>query len=189
MGGYYNDELVKILLPPEADVIVSNINRIPGGDKLIEDIVLKINRAAEDAASEAKPIFVGSIQNMGIDDAIGILNGADNAATEYFRETTYSQLSDLYRPKIKTSLDKKIVGDISTTESWDYLTGQWNGIANTLAGRIAGFETVDIALDEYLTNKALDGLFLKIEEEEKHIREDPLARVTALLKRVFGQAK
>ena len=184
--GYYKDELVKILLPPEADVIVNNISKIPGGEKLIEDVLLSINRAAEDAVSEAKPIFVNSIKSMSISDAIGILKGQDNAATQYLHNTTYNQLFELYRPKIKTSVDKKLVGNVSPGQSWNLLTSKWNDIANSIVGQVAGFKPVDIQLDEYLTSKALDGLFLKIEQEEKQIRENPAARVTAILKRVFG---
>lgn len=184
--GYYKDELVKIFLPPEADIIVQNISKIPGGNQLIEDILLKINRAAEDAVKDAKPIFVNSIKNMSITDAVGILGGEENAATEYLRNTTYTHLFDLYRPKIKASVEKKLVGDISTGQSWDTLTKKWNDIAKSLVGQIAGFKPVEIELDEYLTNKALDGLFLKIEAEEKQIREDPMARVNNILKRVFG---
>ncbi|MBN2637109.1 MAG: DUF4197 domain-containing protein [Prolixibacteraceae bacterium] len=184
--GYYKDEMVKILLPPEADVIVKNISRIPGGDKLIEDAILSINRAAEDAVSEAKPIFVNSIRSMNITDAVGILRGEDNAATQYLHRTTYDQLFNLYQPKIKTSIDKKLVGNVSTGQSWDLLTGKWNELANSVIGRVAGFEPVEVKLDEYLTQKALAGLFLKIEEQEKLIRENPAARVNDLLKRVFG---
>ena len=184
--GYYKDELVKILLPPEADVIVKNIGRIPGGDKLIEDAILSINRAAEDAVSEAKPIFVNSIKSMTISDAVGILRGEDNAATQYLRNTTYNQLADLYQPKIKNSIDKKLVGNVSTGQSWDLLTGKWNDLANSVVGKMAGFKPVNLNLEEYLTHKALDGLFLKIEEQEKLIRKDPVARINDILKRVFG---
>lgn len=188
LDGYYGDNLIKILLPPEADIIVNNAGKIPGGSKFIEDVVLKINRAAEDAASEAKPIFANSIKSMSITDALGILKGADNAATRYLHTTTYTQLVDLYSPKIKSSLDKKIVGNVSTTDSWNKLTGEWNKIANSIVGQIGGFKPVNISLENYLTEQALNGLFLKIEEEEKQIRTDPLARVTTLLKRVFGSA-
>jgi len=184
--GYYKDEMVKILLPPEADVIVKNISRIPGGDKLVEDAILSINRAAEDAVSEAKPIFVNSIKSMTITDAVGILRGEDNAATQYLHKTTYDQLVDLYRPKIKNSVDKKLVGNVSTGQSWDLLTGNWNDLANSVVGKMAGFKPVDLNLEDYLTHKALDGLFLKIEEQEKLIRKDPVARVNDILKRVFG---
>lgn len=184
--GYYKDELVKILLPPEADAIVKNISRIPGGEKLVEDAILSINRAAEDAVAEAKPIFVNSIKSMTITDAVGILKGEDNAATQYLHNTTYNQLLELYRPKIKNSIDKKLVGNISTAQSWDLLTGKWNEIANSVVGKVAGFKPVEIQLDEYLTQKALDGLFLKIEDQEKLIRKDPVARVSEILKRVFG---
>ena len=187
VNGYYGDELVKVLLPPEADMIVKNARKIPGGEKLIEDVILKINRAAEDAASEAKPIFVNSIRSMTIADALGILKGEENAATQYLKKTTYTQLTELYSPKIKTSLDKKIIGNISTTDSWNKLTGEWNKIAGSMIGEIGGLEPVNISLENYLTEQALNGLFLKIAEEEKQIRTDPVARVTNLLKRVFGQ--
>ncbi|KAF0235965.1 MAG: hypothetical protein FD181_3110 [Prolixibacteraceae bacterium] len=184
--GYYKDELVKILLPPEADVIVRNISKIPGGKQLVDDVLLSINRAAEDAVSEAKPIFVNSIKSMSISDAIGILKGEDNAATQYLRNTTYNQLADLYRPKIKLSLDKKLVGNFSAGQTWETLTGKWNEAAKSTVGQIAGFKPVNIQIDEYLTQKALDGLFLKIADEEKRIRKDPAARVNDILKRVFG---
>jgi hypothetical protein len=184
--GYYKDELVKILLPPEADIIVENIGRLPGGQQLTEDVLLRINRAAEDAVSEAKPIFVNSIKSMTISDAIGILKGNENAATTYLHQTTYDDLFALYRPKIQASLDKKLAGNISTAQSWNTLTSKWNEVANTVIGQVAGLKPVETKLDDYLTGKALDGLFLKIGEEEKRIREDPVARVTDLLKRVFG---
>jgi hypothetical protein len=186
VNGYYKDELVKITLPPEADVIVNNIRKIPGGEDLIEDVLLHINRAAEDAAKEAAPIFANSIKSMTISDALGILNGNDHAATEYLHKTTYDQLFDLYQPKIKTSVEKELVGGMSTKESWDSLTGKYNKVANSIAGQFAGLEPFDTELEDYLTQQALNGLFVKIAAEEKQIREDPAARVTSLLKRVFG---
>jgi len=184
--GYYKDDLVKILLPPEADIIVKNIGKIPGGNQLLEDVLLKINRAAEDAVKDAKPIFVNSIKSMTITDAVGILKGQENAATNYLHNSTYNQLVELYRPKIKASVEKKLVGNVSTEQSWNTITKQWNDIAKSMVGQIAGFKPVEIELDEYLTHKALDGLFLKIADEEKLIRKDPLARASSLLKRVFG---
>ncbi len=184
--GYYRDELIRILLPPEAQMITDNLSRIPGGDKLLEDVILRINRAAEDAAKEALPIFVSAVTGMTIHDGLSILKGHPTAATDYLRANTYDQLFALYRPKIKASTDKKLIGNISTTESWNKLTSEWNKIANSVVGQLAGFKPVYIQLDDYLTGKALDGLFLKVGEEEQKIRTDPLARVTELLKRVFG---
>lgn len=184
--GYYKDELVKILLPPEANIIVENASKIPGGQQLLDDVLLHINRAAEDAVSEAKPIFVSSITNLTISDGIGILKGEDNAATQYLHKTTYDQLFILYRPKIKASVEKELVGGISTKESWDTLVGKWNLVAKSIVGQMAGFKPVDTQLEDYLTEKALEGLFLKIADEEKQIRKDPIARVSSLLKKVFG---
>ncbi|WP_372933978.1 DUF4197 domain-containing protein [Mariniphaga sediminis] len=184
--GYYKDEMVKILLPPEAEIITKNIGKVPGGEQLLEDVLLRINRAAENAASEARPIFVNSIKSMTISDAVGILKGENNAATQYLHRTAYNNLFDLYRPKIQASLDKKLVGNVSTSQSWNTLVGKWNELAGSVLGQVAGLKPVDVSLDEYLTGKALDGLFLKIEVEEQKIRENPAARVTGLLKRVFG---
>lgn len=185
-NGYYGDLTVKILLPDEARTIVDNISRIPGGDKLVEDVILRINRAAEDAAKEVAPIFINSIKSMTIKDAFNILNGADNAATSYLRATTYNELYALYKPKIQASTEKKIIGNISTQDSWTTLTSKWNTLANSVAGKIAGLKQVNTELDDYLTNKALSGVFLKVENEELKIRKDVSARVTPILKRVFG---
>lgn len=186
VDGYYGDELVKILLPEEASVIIDNLSRIPGGDKLVEDVILRINRAAEDAAKEVAPIFINSIRQMTIQDAFGILRGADNAATLYLSRTTRSELYNLYKPKITQSTEKDIIGGISTKESWEALTGKWNLVANSIAGKLAGLDPVNTDLDNFLTNKALDGMFLKVEEEEKQIRTNISARITPLLKKVFG---
>lgn len=184
--GYYRDAAIRILLPPEAQVITDNLSRIPGGDKLLEDVIIRINRAAEDAAKEALPIFASAVSGMTINDGLSILRGPDTAATEYLRTNTYNQLYALYQPKIKQSTDKKLIGNISTSESWNKLTSEWNKVAQSLVGQLAGFKPVNVELDSYLTGKALDGLFLKVGEEEKKIRTDPVARVTELLRKVFG---
>jgi hypothetical protein len=184
--GYFGDAAVKILLPEEAKMISDNIAKIPGGDKLVQDVVLRINRAAEDAAKEAAPVFANSIKQMTISDAFNILNGADNDATLYLRKTTYNELYALYRPKITASTEKKIIGSVSTKESWITLTGKWNTLANSTAGRLANLKAVNTDLDDYLTNKALNGMFLKVEIEELKIRKDVSARISPILKRVFG---
>lgn len=185
-GGYYKDAMIKILLPPEADIITKNISKIPGGAQLVENVILSINSAAEDAAKEVAPIFLSSITSMTISDGLGILRGGETAATDYLKKTTSTQLLNLYAPKIKNSIDKKLIGNTSTLELWNSLTSQWNNVANSVVGQIAGFTPVNTKLDEYLTQKALDGLFLKIGQEETKIRTDPAARVTDLLKKVFG---
>jgi hypothetical protein len=184
--GYYGDLAVKILLPDEAKTIIDNISKIPGGNQLVEDVILRINRAAEDAAREVAPIFVNSITQMTIRDAFNILKGADNAATSYLKATTWDQLFLLYKPKISNSTEKDIIGNISTKESWVALTGKWNAIAGSVAGKLAGLKPVNVDLDDYLTTKALQGIFSKVEIEELKIRKNVSARVTPLLKKVFG---
>jgi len=186
INGYYGDNLVKILLPPEADVITQNLSKIPGGEKLLQDVILRINRSAEDAAKEAVPVFFRAITNMTIQDAFAILKGDKNSATKYLKNNTNDALFQLYQPKMSNSLNKSIVAGISTNQSWETLTGQWNKLAGSMAGQIAGFKRVDVKLDQYLTQKALDGLFLKLALEEEKIRTDPVARVTDILRRVFG---
>jgi hypothetical protein len=187
-NGYYLDQLVKITLPPEANIVTENLSKLPGGEKLVEDVILRINRSAEAAAKEAAPVFAKAVSNMTIQDGFTILKGESDAATQYLKKQTYSELYKLYQPKIKTSLDKEIVGNLSTNESWDKLTSQWNRIAGSIVGQMTDLKTVNTQLDKYLTEKALDGLFLKLAQEEKSIRTNPKARVTELLKRVFGNS-
>ena len=185
IDGYYKDEVVKILLPEEVNVIIDNISKIPGGKDMVNNVILSINRTAEDAAKDAAPVFKNSITSMNISDALGILKGEDNAATKYLERTTYDQLYDLYKPKISISINKDLVGNVSTKEAWDELTGAWNKFANSMLGKMGGYKPVHVDLDDYLTRKALDGLFIKIAEQEKQIRKDPVARVTDILKKIF----
>ena len=189
IDGYLKDQAVKILLPPEAKTITDHLSKLPGGAKLVEDVIVRINRAAEDAAKGAKPIFVNSVKEMTFTDALQILKGQDNAATQYFRQKTSAQLRELYRPRIRESLNKNLVAGISTQQSWNELTTQWNRLAGSAIGKIGGLKTVDVKLEDYILQQALNGLFLKIAEREKDIRNNVNARVTALLKRVFGSQK
>jgi hypothetical protein len=190
VNGYYLDEVIKIYLPPEADIIVENVNNpilsTLGVDAFIEDMVMKLNRAAEDAAKEATPIFINAITEMTIQDAFGILNGADTSATHYLREKTFIALQEAFQPKIAVSLNKPIVAGISAAETWNSFTTLYNDIANSLVGQLAGLTAVNTELDAYVTTKGLQGLFVKVAEEEQAIRTDPLARVTDILEKVFG---
>ncbi|MDD2797737.1 MAG: DUF4197 domain-containing protein [Bacteroidales bacterium] len=186
-NGYYSNQALKIFLPNDAKMIVDNIKYVPGGEKMLNDVVLRLNRAAEDAAVEAKPIFVNAIRNMTIADATGILFGNKNAATTYLKQNTYSQLTAAFQPKIAASLDKKLIGNISTTQSWSTLTTAYNKVANSIIGQTASLKPVNSNLSGYVTERALDGMFLSLANEEKQIRDNPSARVNALLKKVFGQ--
>jgi len=188
LDGYYRDQLVRIALPPDARVIADNLSLLPGGERMVQDVVLRINRAAEDAAKQAAPIFASAIAGMTVQDGFSILKGGRDAATQYLRAATYDQLAGLYQPRIKESVDKAIVGNLSTSGAWDALTGEWNRLARSTAGRIANLQPVEVDLEAYLTARALDGLFLKLAVEEERIRTDPAARVTDLLRRVFGQS-
>ncbi|WP_372771957.1 DUF4197 domain-containing protein [Mangrovibacterium sp.] len=189
IDGYLQDAAVKILLPSEAEIITKNISKLPGGSELVDKVIANINSAASDAAKEATPILLSSIQSMSIQDAAGVLAGGDFAATEYLKRTNYDALLALYKPKIENSLGKKLLGNLSAQQSWDEMTGNWNKIANSFIGQAADLEAVETDLSTYLTQKALDGLFLKIGETEKNIRQDPAARVSELLKRVFANTQ
>ena len=186
-NGFFNNAALKILLPPEAQVVVDNIKLIPGGQKLVEDAILSLNRSAEDAVKEATPIFKTAITSMSISDATGILFGGNNAATNYLHNKTYSQLTAAFAPKVRTSLDKPLVAGMSTSQTWSSLTSAFNSVATTPVGAALGLKSVNVDLGEYVTEKALDALFVKIAEEEKNIRTDPAARVNQILQRVFGQ--
>lgn len=189
VDGYLKDLTIKILLPPEAKTITENISKLPGGTKLVNDVVIRINRAAEDAAKGAKPIFVNAIREMTFADALQILKGADNAATLYFEQKTSLQLMEIYRPKIRESLNKNLLAGLSTQQSWNELTRSWNQVAGSAVGKITGMKVVEVKLEDYLLQQALKGMFLKISEKEKDIRTNANARVTSLLKRVFGNQK
>lgn len=184
--GFYKNELIKILLPPEAKIITDNKDNAAlkaiGITKLIDDVILRLNRSAEDASTKASPIFLSAIKSMSIQDAFSILKGSDNAATTYFKSKTLSQLKTAFKPEIKKSLDKPLVANISTNKAWSTLTTNYNKIANFSSS----LKPVNTNLDDYVTSKAIEGLFKKLEEQEKLIRHDPVARVTDILKKVFG---
>jgi len=186
-NAFYGNEALKILLPAEANQIIENIKLIPGGEDLVNRAVLSLNRSAEDAVKEATPIFKNAIRNMSITDAGNILFGSDSAATAYLRQATYQELKTAFAPKVKASLDKPLVAGVSTSETWNTLSNAYNKVTNTMVAKIAGLKPVNISLEEYATQKALDALFVKVAEEEKAIRTNPVARINEILKRVFGQ--
>ncbi|MCB0738363.1 MAG: DUF4197 domain-containing protein [Bacteroidetes bacterium] len=185
-NGFYGDKLLKIGLPKEANLIVENIAKIPLiGQAAIDKTTELINRAAEDAATEAKPIFINAITNMTIADGFALLHGEDSAATAYLRKNTYQQLFNAFKPKIENSLSKKIVGNVSAESSYSTLIDNYNKVAKIPLSGLTEVKTN--TLSSYATNMALKGLFVKVLEEEKDIRHDVKARVSDLLKQVFGE--
>ncbi len=186
-NGYFGNEALKIMLPKEADPMVNNIKMVPGGQSLLNDVIVRLNRAAEDAAGEAKPIFVNAITSMSIADATSILFGSSKTgATDYLQKSTSTQLTAAYKPKVEASLNKDLVGTMSTTESWTKLTQAYNKIAKSFVGSAAGLTTVNTDLSGYVTEQALNGLFITVGNEEKKIRENPTARVSSVLQSVFS---
>lgn len=172
-GGYMNDLEVKIPLPDEAKVVEQTLRNM-GQDKLVDDAIESLNRAAENAASEAKDLFVAAIKSMTVQDAAGILKGADNAATVYLDKATRAGLEAKFQPIIAKSLQK-----VDATTYWNTLFTNYN--------RLPMVQDVNPDLEKYTTDKAIDGLFVQIAKEEKAIRENPSARVTDTLKKVFGK--
>ncbi len=203
--GYYGNELVKILLPPEADQMFELLNdptmQALGLDVLlqrkIDTVILALNRSAEDAASEAKPIFVDAITNMTITDGMNILQGDPEflntkdsssfdslAATHYMEFKTRESLFKLYEPKINASLDKDLGLGVSANEAWDVLIYFYN---NYLPLFVSGITPVDeVDLSAYATDKGLDGLFLFVGKQEKQIRDDPYKWGSDIIEKVFG---
>lgn len=142
-----------------------------------------LNRAAEDAAKEATPIFIQAIKEITIEDGMGILRGADTAATAYLKEKTKDQLYAAFKPKIETALSKTYVGEYSAERTYAEAINLYNNVY------LKGFLYPQIknnSLTEHTTQKALNALFTKVAEEEVQIRKDPIHRVTDLLKKVFG---
>ncbi|WP_292441112.1 DUF4197 domain-containing protein [Methylophaga sp.] len=172
--GYLGNPRIRIPLPPQVEK-VGNLLRQVGMSDLADEFQTSMNRAAEEAAPEASSIMVDAIRNMTIKDAKNILNGPDNAATQYFKEQTSSRLTELFRPSIEQSLDQ--VGS----------THYYNQISDRIASVPVVGEELNVDLPDYVTQKALDGLFTMLAVEEKKIRENPAARTTELLKTVFSQ--
>ncbi len=172
VDGYFKDPEIKIIMPEEAKVVEEKL-RMLGQDKLVDDAIESMNRAAEDAATAAKDIFITAIKNLTLKDVMNILNGEDNAATLYLENNTRNKLVDKFKPIIKVSLEK-----VGATKYWNSVFTYYN--------KLPFVKKVNPDLDDYVTDRAIDGLFVQIAKEEKEIRKNPAARVTDLLKKVFG---
>jgi Protein of unknown function (DUF4197) len=169
--GFFKDAAVKILLPEQIRE-VENKMRTLGFGKLVDNAELSMNRAAEDASKAAAPIFLDAIKKMTVTDALNILKGSDTAATGYLRKTTTPELTTAFRPVIETSLQKT-----DANKYWKDVFSTYNKFTS---------KPVDTDINSYVTGKALDGLFYYVAQEEVNIRKNPAARVTDILKSVFG---
>jgi len=172
LDGFYKNPEIFIPFPKEAIKVKEKLETL-GMKKQVDDFVLTLNRAAETATKEAAPIFVSAIKEMTIADGFAILKGNDNAATQYLKDKTSAQLKIKFNPVVKNAITK-----VEVTKYWNPLITTYN--------KIPFIEKMNPDLEDYITTKAMDGLFLMIEKEEKKIRKDPIARVTEILKRVFG---
>ncbi len=169
--GFYGNPKVRIPLPSELDKVTSTLRSV-GLGSLVDRAELSINRAAEDAASKAKPIFLQAIREMSFGDAMKILFGEDTAATHYLRSKTYDKLYNEFKPVISKSLEK-----VDATRYWNEMISEYN--------KIPLVKDVNPDLVDYVNRRALDGVFKMVADEEKSIRENPLERTTALMKKVF----
>jgi Protein of unknown function (DUF4197) len=172
LDGYWGNPEIKIPFPSEAKEMESKL-RAMGMGKKVDEFNVSMNRAAEKAATEAKDIFIAAIKNMTVRDAINIVKGTDNAATMYLKNNTSPELISKFKPVIKTSLD-----DVNATKYWSDLINAYN--------KIPFIKKINPDLPQYVTQKAIDGLFIMIAKEELKIRKDPAARTSELLKKVFG---
>lgn len=173
VDGFFKDAVLKIVLPPEAQKVEKTLRAV-GMGKLVDDAILSMNRGAEEAAKSAAPIFINAVKQMSIQDALGILRGSDTAATGYLRSKTTSSLTDAFKPVIENSLSK-----VNATKYWNTMITAYN--------QVPMVKKINPDLSGYVTEKALSGVFYKIGEEEKNIRQNPAARVTDILKKVFGK--
>ena len=174
-NGFFENAAIKLLFPPEALKAERTLRSI-GLNKLADNVILSINRAAEDAAREAKPIFINAIRQMTIADATNILLGRQNdAATQYFQRVTNAELSAKFRPVIQNSLSK-----VGATKYWGDAVSAYNQVPLTT--------DINPDLASYVTQKAIEGLFYEIAKEELKIRQNISARNTTLLQKVFGYA-
>lgn len=173
--GYLNNLDVKILFPPEAKNIENTLRSL-GLGSMVDQVIVSVNRAAEDAAIQAKPIFESAIKEMSIQDVKSILTGEEDAATQYFANSTSDSLAVKFEPIIDQSLKK-----VDATKYWEDVTTRYN--------KVPFVKKVNTDLTGYVTKKAIDGLFIEIAKEELKIRENVNARKSELLKQVFDFAK
>lgn len=171
--GFFKDALYKVLLPPDAKKIENTLRDL-GMGKMVDKAILQINRAAEDAAGYAKPIFVDAIKSMTIADAIGLVKNGDTSATHFFRVKTTDKLIAAFSPVIKSSLDK-----LDATKYYTDVVNTYNNFPTT-------FKKINPDLPSHVTGKAVDALFDLVSKEEQNIRQNIAARTTDLLRKVFG---
>jgi hypothetical protein len=169
--GFFKDAVVKILMPPEVSKVESKL-RMLGMGSLVDNAILSMNRAAEDASKSAAPIFIDAVKKMTVQDAIGILRGTDTAATSYLKRTTSPQLTTAFTPVIEASLEK-----VDATKYWKDVFTAYNKVS---------LKKVNTDLNAYVTERALNGIFFYVAEEEKKIRTNPAERASDILKKVFG---
>jgi Protein of unknown function (DUF4197) len=172
-NGFFANQIIKIFLPPEVRTIETSLRQF-GFNKQCDRLILSLNRAAEDAAGKAVPIFVNAITSMNIQDGLNILRGGKNAATEFLKASTTVALTAAFRPVIQASL-----GKVGATKYWTDAFTLYNKLH-------LGKQQVNTDLTAYVTERALSGLFTTVAEEEANIRSNPAAQVTGLLKKVFG---
>ena len=172
-NGYFGNAVVKILMPPEAKKVESALRSVGLGNT-VDKTILSMNRAAEDAAVKAAPIFINAITSMSIQDGVNIVKGGSGAATAYLKSKTTTELTNSFRPVIQTSLNK-----LNVATTWNQVFRTYNSLPTTR-------NKINPDLTAYVTERALAGLFLTIADEENKIRTNPSARVTDLLKKVFG---
>ncbi|MGZ8538598.1 MAG: DUF4197 domain-containing protein [Flavisolibacter sp.] len=171
VDGFFTDAAIKVLMPAEALKAEKKL-RSMGMGKLVDDAILAMNRAAEDASKSAAPIFVNAVKQMSIQDAVGILRGNDFAATDYLKGKTTASLTEAFRPVIETSLKK-----VDATKYWNAVFTAYNKFST---------DKVNPDLSAYVTEKALYGIFHQLGKEEQKIRKDPMARTSDILKKVFS---
>ena len=174
VNGFFGNAAVKILFPPQAQRAEKTLRSL-GLNKLCDDVILSLNRAAEDAAKQAKPIFVSAIKRMTIQDVTNILLGSQDAATQYFKRTTTADLTAKFKPVIQVSLNK-----VGATKYYADAAKEYN--------KIPFVKKMNPDISDYTTQKAIDGLFYEIAIEELNIRKNIGARSTPLLHKVFGFA-
>jgi len=173
LDGYFGNKMIKILMPEKIQK-VADVLKMAGYQQQVDDFILSMNRAAEKAAPQATSYFVDAIKSMTFEDATKILHGGDTSATEFFKGKTQDKLYTAFKPIVSSSMN-----EVGVTHSYKEMMGQYEALP------FMSKESLD--LDHYVTNKSLDGLFYMIGQEEKKIRTDPSARVTDLLKSVFGK--
>lgn len=185
-NGFLTNESLAIALPAEAESLIKNIQKLPQGTEMLNSVMSQINQVASSSVEKVAPILYDAIDNISVEDVNRIVKADDAAATAYLEQRIRVPVQKACEPVILNSLDKQLWGEITTRDTWEMLIGNYNKLAGTSVGRIANLQPVDMVLEEFVTEKMLDAIFVLMAREEMNIRKHPATKMSKSAASILG---